>query len=49
MKSDEKPTKKPRIDRTKLTLAAYQVGAVLATTLMYVGVEGPKIPKSYGD
>lgn len=44
----KQPTKKPKVDRTKLTLAAYQSGAVLATVLLYqVGI--PKWPLSYGD
>jgi hypothetical protein len=44
----KQPTKKPKIDRTKLMLAAYSAGTVLATTLMYLA-EGPKIPKLYAD
>lgn len=48
MKSDEKPTKKPRIDRAKLVLARYRLATMLDSTLVYTSLK-TKLPVLLGD
>ena len=48
MKSDEKPTKKPRVDHAKLTLTRYRVATMLDSTLVYGSLK-TKLPALLGD